>query len=72
VDVSDVYEQKRGALQAYRSQFGLAGGADTVATPLTNGYLERVEARDSLLAQGRGWAYAEGFAIKRPFGISSF
>ncbi|MDF2836953.1 MAG: LmbE family protein [Paenibacillus sp.] len=72
MDVSDVYEQKRGALRAYRSQFGLADGADTVATPLTSGYLERVEARDSLLAQGRGWSYAEGFAIKRPFGISSF
>ncbi|MHA6483922.1 bacillithiol biosynthesis deacetylase BshB1 [Paenibacillus sp. strain BS8-2] len=72
MDVSSVYEQKRQALKAYQSQFGLSGGADTVATPLTSGYLERVEARDSLLAQGRGWSYAEGFAIKRPFGIAGF
>lgn len=72
MDVSEVYGQKRDALRAYRSQFGLSGGEDIVETPLTNGYLERVEARDYLLGQGRGWTYAEGFAIKRPFGISSF
>lgn len=72
MDVSEVYERKRMALRAYRSQFGLNAGEETVETPLTNGYLERVEARDYLLAQGRGWSYAEGFALKRPFGITSF
>ncbi|WP_214631096.1 bacillithiol biosynthesis deacetylase BshB1 [Paenibacillus agaridevorans] len=72
IDVSSVYEQKRAALKAYRSQFQLSATTDSVATPLTNGYLERVEARDYLLAQGRGWQYAEGFAIKRPYGITTF
>ncbi|MDQ6418200.1 bacillithiol biosynthesis deacetylase BshB1 [Paenibacillus sp. LHD-117] len=72
VDVSEHYETKRQALRAYRSQFELSASANAVETPLTSGYLERVEARDSLLAQGRGWAYAEGFAIKRPYGISFF
>lgn len=72
VDVTSSYELKRQALLAYRSQFDRSASKDSVETPLTNGYLVRVEARDSLLGQGKGWSYAEGFAIKRPFGISFF
>lgn len=73
VDVSDVYHTKRDALLAYRSQFEKAGTVeDRVETPLTNRYIERVEARDSLLGQARGWDYAEGFAIKRPHGVQLF
>ncbi|WP_138750980.1 bacillithiol biosynthesis deacetylase BshB1 [Paenibacillus sinopodophylli] len=73
VDVSDYYETKRNAMLAYRSQFqSITIGEDRVLTPLTNGYIERVEARDSLLGQARGWAYAEGFAIKRPHAVQYF
>lgn len=71
-DVSGQYELKRQALLAYRSQFDRSASADSVETPLTNGYLARVEARDSLLGQSKGWAYAEGFAIKRPLGLALF
>ncbi|WP_424766038.1 bacillithiol biosynthesis deacetylase BshB1 [Paenibacillus sp. sgz302251] len=73
VDISDYYETKRNALLAYRSQFeAAAAGADRVATPLTSRYIERVEARDSLLGQARGWAYAEGFALKQPHAVQLF
>ncbi|WP_139999522.1 bacillithiol biosynthesis deacetylase BshB1 [Paenibacillus paridis] len=73
VDISEFQETKRNALLAYRSQFdAAAAGSDRVATPLTNHYVERVEARDSLLGQTRGWAYAEGFAIKRPHAVQLF
>lgn len=73
VDISDFHETKRNALMAYRSQFDAASaGSDRVATPLTNRYVERVEARDSLLGQARGWAYAEGFALKRPHAVQFF
>jgi LmbE family N-acetylglucosaminyl deacetylase len=73
VDVSDFQETKRNALMAYRSQFdAAAAGSDRVTTPLTNRYVERVEARDSLLGQARGWAYAEGFALKRPHAVQFF
>ncbi|WP_169081698.1 bacillithiol biosynthesis deacetylase BshB1 [Paenibacillus sp. PL91] len=73
VDISDFHETKRNALMAYRSQFdAAAAGSDRVATPLTNRYVERVEARDSLLGQARGWAYAEGFALKRPHAVQFF
>lgn len=73
IDVSDQYKTKRDALSAYRSQFDSAlAGADRVATPLTNRYIERVEARDALLGQARGWMYAEGFALKRPHAVQLF
>ncbi|OMF33828.1 bacillithiol biosynthesis deacetylase BshB1 [Paenibacillus sp. FSL H8-0548] len=72
VDISDFQETKRNALLAYRSQFDAAAGADQVATPLTNRYVERVEARDSLLGQARGWAFAEGFAVKSPHAVQLF
>ncbi|SFF05744.1 bacillithiol biosynthesis deacetylase BshB1 [Paenibacillus catalpae] len=73
VDVSDYYDQKRRSLMAYQSQFQTAApGEDRVATPLTDRYIERVEARDSLLGQTRSWKYAEGFAIKRPHAVEWF
>ncbi|MGO4542756.1 bacillithiol biosynthesis deacetylase BshB1 [Paenibacillus sp. 2TAB19] len=73
VDVSEHYDVKRQSMLAYRSQFSQASaGEDRVSTPLTNSYVERVEARDALLGQARGWAYAEGFAIKRPHAVTLF
>lgn len=74
VDVSDYYDQKTQALLAYRSQFQATGtdNEDRVATPLTDRYVERVQARDALLGQARGWNYAEGFAIKRPHAVEQF
>ncbi|AJY77139.1 bacillithiol biosynthesis deacetylase BshB1 [Paenibacillus beijingensis] len=73
VDISGYSDIKRTALSAYRSQFESGGpGSDIVQTPLNQRYLERVEARDSLLGQARGWSSAEGFAIKNPHAVSLF
>ncbi len=73
VDVSDVYDKKRRALGAYRSQFDAPGARDDrVSTPLTDGYLERVEARDRLLGQPYRMAYAEGFMAKGPVVVTAF
>ncbi|BBH20960.1 bacillithiol biosynthesis deacetylase BshB1 [Paenibacillus baekrokdamisoli] len=72
-DISEYVEQKINALRAYRSQFApAAAGEDRVQTPLTDRYVERVTARDMLLGQTRGWAYAEGFAMKRPYAVTIF
>ncbi|HZG76593.1 MAG TPA: bacillithiol biosynthesis deacetylase BshB1 [Paenibacillus sp.] len=65
VDVSDVYEAKTAGLAAYRSQFEPTDD-DAVVTPLTQGYLRRVEQRDALLGNSLGVRYAEGFATKLP------
>ncbi|MGZ9584070.1 bacillithiol biosynthesis deacetylase BshB1 [Paenibacillus marinisediminis] len=73
VDVTDVYEVKRLSLEAYESQFTPPGtGEDVVMTPLNQGYVERVAARDALLGQGRGMSYAEGFIQKGPYAVRSF
>ncbi|MDQ0889108.1 bacillithiol biosynthesis deacetylase BshB1 [Paenibacillus sp. V4I9] len=70
VDVTDCYDEKIAALSAYRSQF--ITGQGTVATPLNQGYIERVEARDRVLGQKRLLTYAEGFVSKLPLVVDQF
>lgn len=72
VDISEQQALKEEALSCYASQFDTNATRDGVQTPLTNRYIESVAARDLLLAQGKGWKYAEGFAIKKPFPVSIF
>lgn len=73
VDVSDYWSIKEQALLAYRSQFDLTADKDSIATPLTRQYIERVKARDLLLAQQvKDCQYAEGFTTKKPYPITSF
>lgn len=73
VDVTEVYEDKRNGLRAYRSQFEPAGsGNNYVPTPLNQSYLERVEARDFLVGQKAGFTYAESFVSKSPIHIEYF
>jgi N-acetylglucosamine malate deacetylase 1 len=73
VDVSAFYDRKEAALRAYSSQFAPPGvGNDYVTTPLNQGYLERVEARDRLLGLKLGVRYAEAFVPAQPFRIDRF
>lgn len=72
-DITEHMDTKIRALQAYRSQFAPpAEGEDRVRTPLTDRYIQRVEARDMLLGQTRGFGYGEGFAIRRPHEVTLF
>ncbi|MDG5470626.1 bacillithiol biosynthesis deacetylase BshB1 [Jeotgalibacillus sp. ET6] len=57
-DISAEIEKKKTALAAYKSQFQPAGG---VSTPLTEGYVDSVIARDLLTGKQAGCLYAEGF-----------
>ncbi|XOQ16237.1 MAG: bacillithiol biosynthesis deacetylase BshB1 [Shouchella clausii] len=63
VDVTDSHSAKVAALQAYKSQFVAQGG---VQTPLTDGYIEAVIARDRLFGKEVGVALAEGFIAEKP------
>lgn len=68
VDISESYEVKQQSLSAYESQFeSPVGREDAVWTPLNQGYLSRVEARDRALGTQHQVAYAEGFAVKVPY-----
>lgn len=73
VDVTEHYELKEQSLICYRSQFDVpAEGNDMVVTPLNQGYLQRVRARDSLLGQRSLIQLAEGFACKTPIVVEHF
>lgn len=73
LDVTDFYTVKEEALGCYKSQFGQAVGDEDIApTPLNQGYVERVKARDALLGQRRLIPYAEGFAVKTPYLVHLF
>ncbi|MFE5317207.1 bacillithiol biosynthesis deacetylase BshB1 [Paenibacillus sp. NPDC056579] len=73
VDITDSHDSKMQALQAYRTQFEAVGsGNDFVNTPLNQGYLERVEAKDRMLGQKRMVPYAEGFVSKLPYLVHLF
>ncbi|MEK3886047.1 bacillithiol biosynthesis deacetylase BshB1 [Bacillus sp. FSL K6-3431] len=64
VDISNFIEQKKSALSAYQSQFLLE--ADGVMTPLTDGYIDSVIAREQVFGKDAGVRFAEGFKTNRP------
>jgi len=68
IDISDTIEAKLASLRAYESQFTKT--AQSVDTPLTNGYIETVESRERLFGKQVGVAFAEGFMTKQPLLIS--
>lgn len=67
VDVTDYYAHKQQALRAYQTQFLSApAGEAYVQTPINQGFMEALEARDRLLGQKRQVGFAEGFITKLP------
>lgn len=66
IDITLYQETKVRALACYQSQFERRPEDDSVDTPLTEGYVERVAARDSLMGQIKQVTYAEGFMLKTP------
>ncbi len=70
INVTDQIESKREALEAYESQFTLSNG--NVATPLTNGYVDKVIYREYLYGKESGVDYAEGFIAKNLLCLEDF
>jgi N-acetylglucosamine malate deacetylase 1 len=64
IDISDYINQKKLSLEAYESQFMRSD--NTIETPLVNGYIDTVEAREKLFGKEVGVYYAEGFKTKKP------
>ena len=64
IDISLHMKTKIAALRAYESQF--VKGIGAVDTPLVNGYIESVEAREKLFGKEVGVEYAEGFKSVKP------
>ena len=64
IDISQVMDKKIASLNAYASQF--VKGTSAFDTPLVNGYIESVEAREKLFGKEVGVEFAEGFITKKP------
>jgi N-acetylglucosamine malate deacetylase 1 len=59
INIEDQIERKLHSLRAYESQFNK--GIDGVSTPLTDEYIEAIEARERMMGKDAGIHYAEGF-----------
>lgn len=68
IDISKFMDNKMEALKAYQSQF--LPGESGIKTPLTEGYLERIEARERIFGLEAGVTFAEGFKSDRPILIN--
>ncbi|XJZ26026.1 bacillithiol biosynthesis deacetylase BshB1 [Bacillota bacterium Lsc_1132] len=64
IDISAFMNTKKEALNAYKSQF--VKSALTFDTPLVNGYIETVEARERMFGKQVGVEFAEGFKTEKP------
>ncbi|GLB57971.1 bacillithiol biosynthesis deacetylase BshB1 [Cytobacillus sp. NCCP-133] len=64
IDISSFMNQKTASLEAYKSQF--TRSADSFETPLVNGYIGIVQAREGLFGKQAGVQYAEGFKVNKP------
>ncbi|MFP5113382.1 bacillithiol biosynthesis deacetylase BshB1 [Bacillaceae bacterium C204] len=64
IDISQFIDKKLQALRAYKSQFEQS--EVSYNTPLVNGYIETVEARERMFGKLVGVTYAEGFKTKIP------
>jgi N-acetylglucosamine malate deacetylase 1 len=64
IDISPFIDKKLSSLRAYRSQFEQT--EQSVDTPLVNGYIETVEARERMFGKLVGVSFAEGFKAKVP------
>lgn len=68
INISDFIEKKKAALSAYESQFIFQDHG--VKTPLTEGYIETVIARERVFGKEAGVLYAEGFKTNGPLLIN--
>ncbi len=75
VDTTDWFELKTNALRCYRSQFeSVTGveGEDRVTTPINQGFLEQIQARDRLWGASVRGTYAEAFTTPELQVIDTF
>ena len=71
VDISDFWEQKMLAVQAFGSQF-YSPGANEPETPIsTPHFMRQLEARGLELGRSIGVLYGEGFNVERNIGIDN-
>lgn len=73
IDISDVFDQRMKAIEAYTTQFNANGGSDEepqtyISTP---DFLESIIARARMFGKRIGVKYAEGFISEKTIGIQN-
>jgi len=71
IDVSDYWEVKKKAIQAFKSQFDGGDGDDPQTFLTTPLFMNFIEARGKELGHAIGATYGEGFTVNQPIGIDS-
>jgi N-acetylglucosamine malate deacetylase 1 len=75
IDISDVFEQRMKAIEAYSTQFYTSGDSENDSGPQTYistpDFLESVIARARMFGKRIGVKYAEGFISEKKIGIRS-
>lgn len=71
VDVSDVIEQRREAIMAFKSQFFDPESTEPQTFISSKGFMEMLNSRSREFGQRIGVDYAEGFKVKHFLGVKS-
>jgi bacillithiol biosynthesis deacetylase BshB1 len=70
VDISSAFEKKMEAIKCYKSQFHDPTSKEPVTYIATEGFLNKIIYRDSLMGQKIGAQYGEGFVCENVPGIN--
>ena len=71
VDISETFEKKMEAIRCYKSQFHDPASGEPITYIATEGFLNNIIYRDSLLGKRIGTQFGEGFYTENTPGISS-
>jgi len=71
VDISDEFDQKMEAIKSYKSQFHDPSSDEPITYIATEGFLQQIMYRDSLMGKRIGVKYAEGFVSENAVGVKS-
>jgi bacillithiol biosynthesis deacetylase BshB1 len=69
VDISDTFDQKMEAIKCYKSQFHDPNSSEPITYIATEGFLDQIKYRDSLMGKRIGTKYAEGFVTENSVGL---
>ncbi len=70
-DISDVFEERRAAISAFRSQFYHPESKEPETYISDQGFIKMLEARALEWGQKIGVSYAEGFTVKHAVGVKN-
>ncbi|MGI8599459.1 MAG: bacillithiol biosynthesis deacetylase BshB1 [Chitinophagaceae bacterium] len=72
IDITEVFDQRLKAIQAYKTQFHHPGSNDPETYISSPDFMEALTARARLLGKRIGVKYAEGFLSEKSIGIDGF